>query len=81
MEKNETGLHVWVADEGPGIPEEAIGHIFHKFYQADSSHKQEGNGLGLSLVEKILKLEKGKIQAENLPDCGCKFTVELENRN
>lgn len=81
MEKNETDLRVWVADEGPGIPEEAIGHIFHKFYQADSSHKQEGNGLGLSLVEKILKLEKGKICAENLPEGGCKFTVELENRN
>ena len=81
LEKDSDILRITVADEGPGIPEDAIGHIFRKFYQADSSHKQEGNGLGLSLVEKILTLEKGSIRAENLPEGGCKFTVELENRN
>lgn len=44
-----------IEDEGSGIPEDAIGRIFGKFYQADSSHKQEGNGLGLSLVKEILQ--------------------------
>lgn len=66
-----------VEDQGPGLHEEALSHIFDKFYQADSSHKQEGNGLGLALVKRILTLEKGKIIAENLPEAGCRFTVTL----
>lgn len=68
-----------IDDSGPGIPEAAIDHIFRKFYQADSSHRQEGNGLGLSLVERIVKQEKGSVVAENLPSGGCRFTVTLEN--
>lgn len=70
-----------VEDAGPGIPQDSLQHIFEKFYQADSSHKQEGNGLGLSLVKEILQLEKGSVTAENLPQGGCRFTVILENRN
>ena len=66
-----------VEDEGPGIPEESLRHIFDKFYQADSVHKQEGNGLGLALAEKILKLEKGTVTAENREGGGCRFTVTL----
>lgn len=66
-----------VDDCGEGISEEALKHIFDKFYQGDSSHKDEGNGLGLTLVKKILVLEDGDISAENLPDGGCRFTVTL----
>lgn len=73
-------IHFAIKDEGPGIPKEAISRIFGKFYQADSSHKQEGNGLGLSLVKEILQLEKGSIAAENCLDGGCCFTVLLEKR-
>ena len=76
----QNGILVRVEDEGPGIAPEAIDHIFDKFYQADPSHKQEGNGLGLALVEKILKLEKGSVTAENLPQGGCRFSVQLENK-
>ncbi len=68
-----------IDDSGPGISREAQKHIFDKFYQADSSHKEEGNGLGLSLVKKILSVSHGKISAENLPDAGCRFTVILNN--
>lgn len=67
-----------IEDEGCGLSEEAIKHIYDKFYQADSSHKEEGNGLGLALVKRILSLENGKIFAENLPEKGCRFTVELK---
>ena len=66
-----------VEDQGPGLTEEAQKHIFDKFYQADESHKQEGNGLGLALVKRILAIEKGQITAENIPEGGCRFTVTI----
>ena len=66
-----------VEDQGPGLSEEAQKHIFDKFYQADASHKQEGNGLGLALVKRILTIEKGQITAENCRSGGCRFTVIL----
>ena len=69
-----------IEDQGPGLTEEALGHIFDKFYQADNSHKQEGNGLGLALVKRILTIEKGQITAENLRSGGCRFTVILQNK-
>lgn len=67
-----------VEDQGPGIPEEDMHRIFDKFYQADSVHKQEGSGLGLALVDKILRLEKGAVKAENMDSGGCRFTVILK---
>lgn len=66
-----------ISDEGPGIPEGEHTHIFDKFYQADSSHKQEGNGLGLALVKRIVDIAKGTICVENRPEKGCTFTVSL----
>ncbi len=67
-----------VSDKGPGLSEQAQKHMFDKFYQGDSSHKQEGNGLGLALVKKIVDACGGKVGAENLPDGGCKFRVVLK---
>ncbi len=67
-----------IEDEGPGISEEAKNHLFDKFYQEDTSHKQEGNGLGLALVKRILSVECGEIAVENLPEKGCRFTVTLK---
>ena len=66
-----------IEDQGPGVPEEARKHIFDKFYQADSSHTQEGNGLGLSLVRRILSIEKGSIEVNNRSEGGCCFRVVL----
>ena len=70
-----------IEDCGPGIPKEEQKFIFNKFYQCDSSHKTEGNGLGLSLVSKIIKLLDGEINVENLEDKGCRFTVILKKIN
>ena len=75
--KDKDGAVFTVEDNGPGIAPEAIKHIFDKFYQADSSHKSEGNGLGLSLVKRILDLLGGEVYAENTED-GCRFTVRLK---
>lgn len=69
-----------IEDSGPGISEEAQKRIFDKFYQADSSHKSEGNGLGLALVKRILTLEDGSVRVENLAAGGCRFTVELKRK-
>lgn len=67
-----------VDDEGAGFSEEARNRLFDKFYQEDSSHKQEGNGLGLALVKRILSTCKGNITAENKREGGCRFTVTLD---
>lgn len=69
-----------VDDCGPGISESSQKHIFDKFYQADSSHKQEGNGLGLALVKRIIDMFDGSISAENLPESGCRFKVVLKKQ-
>ena len=66
-----------VEDCGPGIDAASLAHVFEKFYQGDSSHKQEGNGLGLALVKQILELCGGTFSAENLLEGGCRFTVKL----
>lgn len=66
-----------VTDEGNGVPAEECQRIFHKFYQLDSSHTQEGNGLGLALVKQIVDGCGGEIKVENLPEGGCCFCVSL----
>lgn len=66
-------------DSGPGLTEEAQTHLFDKFYQADSSHEAEGNGLGLALVKRILSISDGEISAENRTQGGCRFTVTLRD--
>lgn len=66
-----------VEDEGNGVPEEERQRIFHKFYQMDSSHKQEGNGLGLALVKQIVDGCNGNIVVDTPLDHGCRFTITL----
>lgn len=78
LTKQEETIIFTVEDNGPGLSEEAQKHIFDKFYQADSSHKEEGNGLGLALVKRIFLLTGGSIRAENLPGGGCRFTASLK---
>ena len=69
-----------IEDQGPGLSEDTQKHIFDKFYQGDSSHKQEGSGLGLALAKRILTIEKGQITAENIHEGGCRFTVTLRTK-
>ena len=75
--KTPTHIRFTVQDSGSGIPEGAEKHIFDKFYQGDSSHKEEGNGLGLALAKQIVVMSGGEIYAENLEQ-GCRFTVLLK---
>ena len=77
LERRGRQVRFVIDDCGPGISEDARKRIFDKFYQADSSHKDEGNGLGLALVKRILSFENGEIHVENIPGGGCRFTVVL----
>jgi len=75
------GAVFFCEDEGCGIPEEAITHIFNKFYQCDSSRRADGNGLGLALVKRIIDIHGGKVLVRNLEEKGCRFTVILPMNN
>ncbi len=71
------GIVFTVSDHGDGISEEEQKHIFDKFYQGDASRSTEGNGLGLSVVQKIVSLYDGEITVDSAPGEGCTFVVRL----
>ncbi|MFC8370966.1 ATP-binding protein [Streptomyces sp. NPDC057239] len=67
-----------VTDNGPGIAEEAMPHIFERFYKASTSRaRSESSGLGLAITAENVRLHGGRIRAANLPRGGAVFTVEL----
>lgn len=70
-------LTVIIKDYGLGMDNKTQRSIFEKFYQGDSSHSSEGNGLGLALVKKIVELHHGTITVESQPLQGSSFIVTL----
>ena len=71
-------VQVAVTDTGCGIDEATQKHIFDKFFQGDTSHAQEGNGLGLALVRKTIDLLGGTVTVKSEPEHGSTFTVCLK---
>lgn len=77
MMRTEGAVVFTIEDDGPGIAPGDEEHIFTKFYQSESSHGMEGNGLGLALVRQIVEMSSGSVDVRNLEAGGCRFTVRL----
>jgi signal transduction histidine kinase len=80
---NEDRVECSIADNGIGIsPEDQI-HIFERFYKVDKSRDRSlsGNGLGLSLVKKIVEMHKGMVSVKSQKGHGAEFIVTLPNQN
>ena len=70
-----TGVRIEVKDDGPGIPREHLPRIFNPFFT--TKQPGDGRGLGLSVAHSIVTEHGGRIWAENIPDGGAVFTIDL----
>lgn len=72
-----TYVQLEVKDQGPGIEEEALPHLFERYYQAKEGQKREGTGLGLAIAQWIVEGHDGEIWAENGADTGAIMKVKI----
>ena len=73
----DNGIIFTIQDDGRGMDEHIMAHVFDKFYQGDASRSEVGNGLGLSVVKRIVDLCGGTIRVESELGKGSKFEVWL----
>jgi len=66
-----------VADQGPGIADEDLPHVFDRFYRADTARNTPGTGLGLSIVAQTITHHGGGVRAGRSAQGGAEFTVQL----
>lgn len=76
---NDGKAEVYVQDDGPGIPAEAIERVFERFYRVDKARSRDegGTGLGLAIVKHIVQSHGGKVWVESEPGKGAKFFFTL----
>ena len=77
LKANNKNAVITVSDTGCGMSKETLEHIFDKFYQGDTSHSQEGNGLGLAIVERIVTLTNCKLKVKSKQGAGTRFEVAV----
>lgn len=71
------GRTVSVRDDGPGVPEEDLAHIFRRFYRSEDARATPGSGLGLAIVEHLVRAHGGTVFARNLPGGGAEVGFSL----
>ena len=74
---SEHKLHIEVADEGIGIPEEDQPHLFERFFRAHNVENIQGTGLGLNIVKRYLNLLNGTISFSSKPGKGTVFRIHI----
>lgn len=79
LESNDKEIFIRFSDHGIGIPEEEIALIFQPFYRAGNAKRVRGHGIGLSLVERIIKLHGGGIDVKSSIGQGTEFTIHLRS--
>ena len=80
IKHDEKFVYITIKDNGIGIPKEKVDHIFNRFYQVDSilSRKNEGSGIGLCIVDEIIKMHGGKVKIKSEENEGSTFEVRLD---
>ena len=79
LHREEDDVEIIVEDTGVGIPEDAIGHVFERFYRVDKARSRQagGSGLGLSIVHELVQRNYGQIEVSQRPEGGSRFTVRF----
>jgi two-component system sensor histidine kinase MtrB len=77
-DNNQNWLDVTVTDCGPGLPIDALPHVFERFYKVDTARtRSDGSGLGLAIALENVRLHGGTLDAANRPEGGAVFTMRL----
>ena len=80
VEREDPMVVIRVLNYGKIIPPEELDHIFEKFYQGDTSHATQGNGLGLALVKRVMDIVGGDISVSSQVGKGSTFTVKIRRK-
>ena len=77
LEKQMDHAVIRVADDGMGMSEEALEHVFERFWRGDSARTTQGTGIGLAIVRAAARAHGGDVTAEGAPGEGCSFAIKL----